>query len=111
MPRRTSSLKLLETSKQLLLAESKVNREEFSKELGHLKNEFHRVKKRARLAGSIASAATLLGTTASAFHRHFHPSEQPGTNPKRSWIAAALGHASAGTSLFLKIRSLFRDGH
>lgn len=109
MSRRTPGLKLLEARKQLLLAESRVNRTEFPKELDHLKGEISRVKKRALMAGSIASAATLLGTTASAIHQHFHSSEQARSSPKRSWVAAALGHATAGTTLFLKIKSLFRE--
>jgi hypothetical protein len=108
MSRGTSSLKSLEARKQLLLAESRVNREEFSKDLDHLKGEFRLIKKRARMAGSIASAATVLTTTASAIHRHFHPSEQSRSIPKRSWVSAALDHANAGTTLYLKIRSLFR---
>ena len=100
----------MEARKQLLLAESRVNRAELPRELDHLKDEIDRVKKRVRMAGSIASAATLVGTTASVIHRHFHSEEQPKGGSKRSWVAAAFDHATTGTSLFLKIRSLFRDG-
>lgn len=109
MSRRTFSLSALEARKQLLLAESQLNREEFSKDLDHLKGEINRMKKKARVAGSIASAATVLTTTASAIHRHFHPSDGSRSIPKRSWVSAALDHANAGTSLYLKIRSLFRS--
>jgi hypothetical protein len=108
MSRRTPGLNSLEARKQLLLTESTVNREELSRELDHLKGEFRRVKRTARVAGSIASAATVLTTTATAIHRHFHPPEQSKGAPKRSWVAAALDHANAGTSLYLKVRSLFR---
>jgi hypothetical protein len=99
----------LAARKQLLLAESKLNREEFSRELDHLRSEYDRMKRKARVAGSIASAATLLTTTASAIHRHYHPSQQSSSRPKKSWVSAALSHASAGTSLYLKVRSLIRN--
>ena len=55
MSRRTPGLKVLEARKQLLLAESRVNRAELPKELDHLKDEINRVKKNVCMAGSIAS--------------------------------------------------------
>jgi hypothetical protein len=111
MSRRTPGLKVLEARKQLLLAESRVNRAELPKELDHLKDEINRVKKNVCMAGSIASSAALLTTTASIFRRHFNSdsSEQSGSRPKTSWISTALNHATTGTSLFLKLRSLFRN--
>src|SRR5215469_9912161 len=111
MSRRAPGLKTLEARKQLLLAESRLNREEFTRELDHLRDEYYRMKKKARVAGSIASAATLLTTTASAIHRHYHPSQKSGSIPKRSWVSTALSHANAGTSLYLKVRSLFHNRH
>lgn len=109
MSRGTLGLKVLEARKQLLLAESRLNREELSKDLDRLRGEYYRMKKKARVAGSIASAATLVTTAASAVHRHFHPSQHSQNIPKRSWVSAALDHANAGTSLYLKVRSLFRN--
>jgi hypothetical protein len=112
MSQRAPGLKVLEARKQLLLVESKLNREEFSRELDHLRDEYDRMKRKARVAGSIASAATLLTTTASAIHRHYHPSQKSGSIPtKKSWVSAALSHANAGTSLYLKVRSLLRNRH
>jgi hypothetical protein len=114
MPRKISQLKSLELRKQLLLAESEVNRGELIKEFDHLKSEFTRVKKNIRTIGSIASTAALVASAISIFHHrtqgteHSNGAEHKGSS-KISWLSAALDGARMGASLFLKLKSMFRD--
>ena len=109
---KTTGLKALETRKQLLLAESEVNRHELLQDFHALKTAFKaetdRVKKQVRAAGSIASSAALLAVGASLFRRRAKPAESEGPS-KAPWLAAALEGARAGTSLFFKIKSFLRD--
>jgi hypothetical protein len=114
MPRKISQLKSLEVRKQLLLAESEVNRAELIKEIDHVKGEFARVKKNIRTVGSIASTAALVATAVSVFHHRFNGSDNSNntehkSSSKVSWIAAALDGARMGASLFLKLKSMFRE--
>ena len=105
---KTSSLKTLETRKQLLLAESEVNRIELLRDLGSLKDEIVRVKKQVRTIGSIASSAALLATALSMFRRRARP-EKSGGAAKIPWISAAFEGARVGASLFKKVRSYFHQ--
>jgi hypothetical protein len=108
MFRQNTYLKLLETRKKLLLAESELNRAELLKEVDALHNEVDRVKKQAMAIGSLASSGALIATAFSLFRRHKKSENSDGPS-KLSWVAAAIEGARVGTSLFKKVKSLFRD--
>lgn len=106
---KNSHLTSLETRKRLLLAESERNRAELLKEYEDLKSEVHRVKHHIRTIGSVASSAALVGTAVSFFHKRFSRPKNSNGEEKSPWVSAALDGARVGVSLFLKIRSLFRE--
>lgn len=108
MPRKSVQLTHLATRKRLLLAESEVNRAELGKELRELQKGFTHIKKQVRTASSIASTAAMLATAISLFRKP-HASSHSNGAEKTSWITSALSGARLGTSLFLKIKSLFRE--
>jgi len=109
MFRKDSQLTPLEIRKKLLLAESELNRAELLKELEDLKGEIHRVSHHVRTIGSVASSAALLGTVVSIFQRRFSRAKDSNGHEKSPWLSAAVDGARVGVSLFLKIKSLFRE--
>ncbi|MGH7942788.1 MAG: hypothetical protein ACREFR_17145, partial [Limisphaerales bacterium] len=82
-----------------------------SKDLEALKLEARRVKKTLRAAGSIASSAALMATTATFFlRRRPEPVKRDNhDHAKASWVNAALTGARVGASLFYKVRSFLRE--
>ena len=62
-------MKPLETRKQLLLAESALNRTQMVQELDAMKASINALTTRVKSMGSIASGAALLATTFIAFRR------------------------------------------
>lgn len=106
-----SKLTPIHARKELLVAESELNRLELIKDLDHLKNEFNRVKRQTVVVGSVLSSVGLLATVASVFRRggakHSNGSAEP--KPKAPWLATALEGARLGTSVFMKIRSILRE--
>jgi hypothetical protein len=109
MLRKNSSINSLQTRKQLLLAESEVNRTELIRELKQVKGEISHLKKQVRTFGSIASSAALAATAFSIFRKRRTSSEDSNGGGKPSWLATALAGARLGTSLFLKIKSMLRE--
>jgi hypothetical protein len=109
---KTPGLKALEVRKQLLLAESEVNRTALLEDFNALKAAVHaetdRVKKQVRTAGSIASSAALL-VAGFSFFRHRQKTAEPDGSSKVPWITAALEGARAGASLFFKVKSYLKD--
>jgi hypothetical protein len=112
MFRKTTDLKILETRRQLLLAESEVNRIELLREFDALKTAFktetEKVKTQVRTFGSIASSAALLAAGISLFRRGAKPAESNG-HSKMPWLAAAIEGARVGASLFSKIKLYLGD--
>src|SRR5215469_13827846 len=104
-----SYLKMLESRKQALLAESEVNRIEMLKDWDALKIEGNRVKKHLCNVGSIASSAAILATTAAFFRRRPEPTKQRENHASASGVNAALNGARVGASLFFKVKSLLRE--
>jgi hypothetical protein len=109
---KTTGLKALEIRKQLLLAESEVNRDELLKDFHTLKAAFKaetdRVKKQVIAAGSIASSAALIAAGFSLFRHRSKPEKSDGQS-KMPWLVAALEGARTGASLFSKIKSFFHN--
>jgi hypothetical protein len=97
-------LNTLATQKELLLAESELNREELLKDLHILQAEIKKVKHRVHTAGSVASYAALLAAAVALFRHEARPTETE-TQPKVSWLSSAIN----GASLFFKIKSSLRD--
>jgi len=102
---------MLESRKQALLAESEVNRIELLKDWDALKIETNRVKKHLRNAGSIASSAAILATTAAFFRRRPQGPEsaENHAHAASSWVNAALNGARVGASLFFRLKSFMRE--
>jgi hypothetical protein len=96
--------------KELLIAESELNRIELTGDLDHLRNEFDRIKKQTVIVGSIVSSVGLLATVASVFRRRpfFQKSNTNGRH-KAPWIATALEGARIGSSIIMKVRSFLRE--
>jgi hypothetical protein len=109
MFRKSTRLTTLALRKKLLLAESELNRAALLKEIETLKDEVTRLKKQALAVGSVASSAALVASAFSLFRRHSARAKQSSGGEKPSWIYTALAGARIGTSLFLKIKSLFRE--
>lgn len=102
----------LEVRKELLVAESELNRVELANELDHLKYEFDRVKKQTVVVGSIISSLGLVATVASLFRRRGFgkTTHNGGTKlPKAPWLSTALEGARVGASIVMKIRSILRE--
>ncbi len=108
MLRKDTQLKSLEVRKQLLIAESELNRAHLLKDVTHMKEEIERLKKQVATVGSIASSIAVLATTISLFRRRASKVGKPGGSAL-SWITAAMEGARIGTSLFSKVKSFFQE--
>jgi hypothetical protein len=108
MLRKDTQLKSLEIRKQLLILESELNRTELLREVNHFKDEMARLKKQVATVGSIASSVAVLATTISFFRRRSAKGEKS-SGSTIPWITAAIEGARIGSSLFSKIKSLFRE--
>jgi hypothetical protein len=105
-------LETLEIQKQLLLAESELNRVELANDMNHFRREFDRIKKQTVVVGSIVSSLGLLATAASLFRRRVTKTNVNGSKPhmpKAPWLATALEGARVGASIIMKIRSIMRE--
>ncbi|HBA84171.1 MAG TPA: hypothetical protein DCZ95_08780 [Verrucomicrobia bacterium] len=95
----------LESRKQLLLAESELNRAQLVSELAALTAGVRRLACRATALGAIASSAAVLATGLAAFHR-----EQPvETASKSSRWPGILNGAVLISVLWLAFRAQNRD--
>lgn len=91
----------LQSRKQLLIAESELNREQLVEELAALTTGIRTVAGRAKSFGSIASAATVLVTGLAAFRR----TKSVLAAAKPSWLQAALKGAGMVSTLWMAFRS------
>lgn len=101
---REPRLRPLESRKQLLIAESEINRGQMREEWQALTDEVRSLSDRAKSFGSIASVAALLVADLSAFRRG--KSTAPGA--KSSWPQTILQGAGLISSLWLAFRSRSR---
>ena len=99
-----SQLTALALRKQLLLAESELNRKQLIREVEEWKDEFHRSKERLENLGSVASMTAKVAATVATASRVFSGSN----GGKRSWIASLFNSATTGTSLWFLFRSFRR---
>ena len=97
MPRKLPRVSPLEMRKDLLIAESELNRAQLMEEW-EAATEWHRtLRTGARTVGSVAAAAALLVSGVRAFRR------KPGAGV--SWLQPAIQGAGLIASLFEKFRS------
>ena len=95
----------LESRKQLLIAESEINRAQLLEEMAALTAGVRTVTARAKSFGSIASAATVLVTGLAAFRR----TRSVLGAAKPSWLQTALKGAGMVSTLWMAFRSRRRD--
>lgn len=95
----------LESRKQLLIAESEINRAQLLEEMAALTAGVRTVTDRAKSFGSIASAATVLVTGLAAFRR----TRSVLAAAKPSWLQTALKGAGMVSTLWMAFRSRRRD--
>jgi len=105
MPGKKPRLKPLEARKQLLLAESELNRARLLQEWSGLKGEVHRLTRQARTVGSFASLAATVMTVYST-RRHGPPGPDGGKSGS-PWISTWLNNARMAASLWVALKSCF----
>jgi hypothetical protein len=98
-------LKPLELRKQLLVAESELNRAQLAEDLAALKAEIHTLTHRAGSFGVIASSAATLMSGLAAFKRR----KPGGPDAKASWPQSILKGAGVVSNLWLAFRSRSRN--
>ena len=91
----------LESRKQLLIAESELNRAQLAREWGALRASVRILTSRVKSFGSIASAVALLVAGLAAFrHRKVMPAKA-----KPSWVQTVLRGAQLANSIWLAFRT------
>ena len=94
-------LKALESRKQLLIAESELNRAQLMLEWQTMAGEVHALARQAKTFSAMASAAGLLVAGLSAF-RNKGPASPP---DKPSWWQSLLKGAGVASSVWFAFRS------
>jgi hypothetical protein len=92
----------LEVRKQMLLAESELNRVQLIHEWNGLKNEIHHLMRPLRTVGAVASSVAKAGAAFSLLRRLWSRGE---SKEKKSWVSMLLDGAKTGASLWLMLRS------
>ena len=108
MSGKTSGLTLLQTRKELLLAESEINRMLLLREAAEVKQAVLRLGGQVGSAGPITALAVQIGTSfAGIFQGVFrrNPAEKPG---KLSRLSAVFKSLRAGAILWSVLRSHWR---
>jgi len=104
MPGTKPHVSPLESRKQLLVAESELNRAHLIEDWQGITDGVRTFGARLKSVGSVASASALLLAGASAFRRERRSSK--GTMP--SWLQAALKGAKLASSIWLAFRARSR---
>jgi hypothetical protein len=102
MSEKKNCLTPLEVRKQILLAESELNRVQFIHEWNDMKNELHRLTEPLRTVRMVASSVARAGATFSLLRRLWSRGE---SKEKKSWVSMLLDGAKTGASLWLMLRS------
>ena len=95
----------LESRKQLLIAESELNRAQLAGDMAALTAGGHTLTDRAKSFGSIASSAAVLVAGLAAFRR----GKLAGADAKPSWLQTLLKGAGLISTFWLAFRSQRRD--
>lgn len=93
----------LESRKQLLIAESELNRAQLVLELQTIKNEVHAFTNQARTIASFASAAATLIAGVASLQRKKEPA--PVVAEKSSWLKTFVKGAGLVSSIWSAFRS------
>jgi hypothetical protein len=96
-----SHLSPLESRKQLLIAESELNRAQLSEEWQMMAERVRGLADRAKTIGSFASAAAALVTGSAAFRR----SKPMSVAEKPSWVETVLRGMRLALTIWLTIRA------
>ncbi|MGD1087934.1 MAG: hypothetical protein ABR955_04315 [Verrucomicrobiota bacterium] len=91
----------LESRKQLLIAESELNRTQMVRDMAALTSGVHTLTDRAKSFGSIASSAAVLVATVAAFQR----GKPVDAYTKPSWLQAVMKGAKLAGSIWLAFRA------
>jgi hypothetical protein len=91
----------LQSRKQLLIAESELNRAELAVALAALRSDLHELSQRARTISSIASSVAMLVAGIAAL-RGGNPASAA---PKRSWLQRILKGMGLLSTIWLAFRS------
>ena len=94
----------LESRKQLLIAESEINRAQLVGDMAAMTAGVRTLTDRVKSFGSIASATALLMAGLAAFRR----GKRVDTNVKSSWLHTALKGAQLAGSIWLALRARSR---
>jgi hypothetical protein len=95
----------LKSRKQLLIAESELNRAQLIRELETMADQIHSLANQARTISSLASAAaTLIGGVASFRHKKTAPAAE-----KPSWLQTIVKGAGLVSTIWTAFRSQHRD--
>jgi hypothetical protein len=95
----------LELRKELLIAESELNRAQLAGDMAALTAEVRTLTDRAKSFGSIASSAAVLVAALAAFKR----GKPVDADAKPSWLKTILKGAGLISTLWLAFRSKRRD--
>ena len=95
----------LESRKQLLIAESELNRAQMAGDMAALTAAFRTLTDRTKTFGSIASSAAVLVAGLAAFRR----GKPVGAGAKPSWLRTILKGAGLFSTFWLAFRSQRRD--
>ena len=106
MFRKTSHVTPLEMRKQLLIAESELNRAQLAQEWSAMAAGVRTLTARVKIYGSLASSAAVLGAGLAAFRRGKFRSADAS---KPSWLQTILKGAGMVSSLWLAFRAKRRD--
>jgi hypothetical protein len=109
MPGKKSRIELLHAERQILLAESELNRIQLLQEIERLRHECHRVAETLKTAGSVASSVAKAGALFLFVRRLFRgtgaKSDSNAKPAKNSFIPNLLKGLGAGFSFWESIRS------
>ncbi|MDB6111786.1 MAG: hypothetical protein JWR69_3536 [Pedosphaera sp.] len=101
MPRKPSRVNPLELRKELLIAESEINRAQLLEEWRTMSEGVHTFTHHVKTVSSLAAAAALVTAAVSAFRR----SQAMPANEKASWLSPLLRGAQLATSLWQAFRA------
>jgi hypothetical protein len=105
MRRKHPPLTALAAHKQLLVAESELNRAEFGRDLDCLCQAANKLAHEVRSVSSLASAGAALFASGSALRRWL-PFKR--NDPRRSWMSTLINGVRAGISIWLALRPRVR---